>query len=297
MSEQRGVRSRRRLFRAPEGQAPAGRPGPAGRDLLPRLRVRARSIARRADFRRTCRRRRRGSKSASAAASISPPRREPIREIDFIGCEPFVNGMAKLLAGDRARRLDNIRIWDEDVTDLLPTPAGCVSRPRLHPLSRPMAEAPPAQAPPRLRRHAAGTRPRHAARRRAALCQRHRQLYRLGARPRAALGRFSLDRDGVRTIGANPTRAGPAPATRRRRSAKGACRAICGLSGFSRKVRVWPEGSCVSGPESVYLRCQLWLQCKLPCRSGPRRVRSFLLLGCRSAEIREHRWPTNATSV
>jgi len=43
------------------------------------------------------------------------------RDVNFIGCEPFVNGMAKLLAVIEHERLDNIRVWDDDVTDLLPT--------------------------------------------------------------------------------------------------------------------------------------------------------------------------------
>lgn len=37
----------------------------------------------------------------------------------FIGCEPFVNGMAKLLARIEAGRLDNIRLWDEDAAVLI----------------------------------------------------------------------------------------------------------------------------------------------------------------------------------
>jgi tRNA (guanine-N7-)-methyltransferase len=50
-------------------------------------------------------------------------------DVNFIGCEPFVNGMAKLLASVEQDRLDNIRIWDEDVTDLLPTlPDACLDR-------------------------------------------------------------------------------------------------------------------------------------------------------------------------
>jgi len=43
------------------------------------------------------------------------------RDVNFIGCEPFVNGMAKLLAVVEQERLDNVRVWDDDVTDLLPT--------------------------------------------------------------------------------------------------------------------------------------------------------------------------------
>jgi tRNA (guanine-N7-)-methyltransferase len=51
------------------------------------------------------------------------------RDVNFIGCEPFVNGMAKLLAAIDHEALDNIRVWDDDVTKLLPTlPDGCFDR-------------------------------------------------------------------------------------------------------------------------------------------------------------------------
>ena len=40
-------------------------------------------------------------------------------EVGFIGCEPFVNGMAKLLASIEAEGLDNIRVWDEDAAELM----------------------------------------------------------------------------------------------------------------------------------------------------------------------------------
>jgi len=42
-------------------------------------------------------------------------------DVNFIGCEPFVNGMAKLLAAVEHEKLGNIRVWDDDVTKLLPT--------------------------------------------------------------------------------------------------------------------------------------------------------------------------------
>jgi tRNA (guanine-N7-)-methyltransferase len=45
--------------------------------------------------------------------------------IGFIGCEPFLNGMAKLLAVVGQESLENIRVWDDDITKLLPhLPAG-----------------------------------------------------------------------------------------------------------------------------------------------------------------------------
>jgi tRNA (guanine-N7-)-methyltransferase len=50
-------------------------------------------------------------------------------DVNFIGCEPFVNGMAKLLAVVDHEKLGNVRVWDEDVTDLLPTlPEACLDR-------------------------------------------------------------------------------------------------------------------------------------------------------------------------
>ncbi len=47
----------------------------------------------------------------------SAARAEP--RTGFIGCEPFVNGMAKLLAVVQAEGLDNVRVWDEDATGLI----------------------------------------------------------------------------------------------------------------------------------------------------------------------------------
>jgi tRNA (guanine-N7-)-methyltransferase len=41
-------------------------------------------------------------------------------EAGFIGCEPFVNGMAKMLATIERERLANIRLWDRDAGELLP---------------------------------------------------------------------------------------------------------------------------------------------------------------------------------
>ena len=38
----------------------------------------------------------------------------------FIGCEPFVNGVAKLLRAIDADRLGNVRIFDRDATEFLP---------------------------------------------------------------------------------------------------------------------------------------------------------------------------------
>jgi tRNA (guanine-N7-)-methyltransferase len=47
----------------------------------------------------------------------------------ILGCEPFVNGMAKLLAAIDQEDLANVRLWDDDATKLLPLlPEGAFSR-------------------------------------------------------------------------------------------------------------------------------------------------------------------------
>jgi tRNA (guanine-N7-)-methyltransferase len=48
---------------------------------------------------------------------IEAAAREP--DVDFIGCEPFVNGMAKLLAGVEAAGLSNIRLHRGDAAQIL----------------------------------------------------------------------------------------------------------------------------------------------------------------------------------
>ena len=40
--------------------------------------------------------------------------------VNFIGAEPFVNGVASLLRHIQKRQLSNIRIWDDDVRLILP---------------------------------------------------------------------------------------------------------------------------------------------------------------------------------
>ncbi len=50
-------------------------------------------------------------------------------DVGFIGCEPYVNGVASLLAMIEARGLSNVRIYDDDVRDVLPRMAdNCFER-------------------------------------------------------------------------------------------------------------------------------------------------------------------------
>jgi tRNA (guanine-N7-)-methyltransferase len=50
-------------------------------------------------------------------------------DVGFIGIEPFVNGVAKILGVVAEERLANIRVWDQDATQLLPALApGSVDR-------------------------------------------------------------------------------------------------------------------------------------------------------------------------
>ncbi len=54
-------------------------------------------------------------------------RRNP--DVGFIGVEPFVNGLVKLLAAVEADGLRNIRVWDDDAGLLLPAlPDGSLDR-------------------------------------------------------------------------------------------------------------------------------------------------------------------------
>jgi tRNA (guanine-N7-)-methyltransferase len=63
-----------------------------------------------------------GGEHLIAAATESP-------QVDFIGCEPFINGVAKLLARIEERGLTNIRLHQGDATDVLDwLPDDCLSR-------------------------------------------------------------------------------------------------------------------------------------------------------------------------
>lgn len=42
------------------------------------------------------------------------------RTTGFIGVEPFVNGLVKMLAAVTERRLSNVRLWNDDASKLLP---------------------------------------------------------------------------------------------------------------------------------------------------------------------------------
>jgi tRNA (guanine-N7-)-methyltransferase len=53
-----------------------------------------------------------GGENLVAEAAAAPSR-------GFVGCEPFVNGMAKILAAIEAGRLDNVRLYAGDAVDLL----------------------------------------------------------------------------------------------------------------------------------------------------------------------------------
>jgi tRNA (guanine-N7-)-methyltransferase len=63
-----------------------------------------------------------GAEHLIAAAEAEP-------DAGFIGCEPFVNGMAKALAMIEGRNIGNIRLWDDDAAHLLARfPQGSLAR-------------------------------------------------------------------------------------------------------------------------------------------------------------------------
>lgn len=47
-------------------------------------------------------------------------RADEARGSGFIGVEPFINGMVKLLAAAEERDLENVRLWNDDASKLLP---------------------------------------------------------------------------------------------------------------------------------------------------------------------------------
>ncbi|MCX7339581.1 MAG: tRNA (guanine(46)-N(7))-methyltransferase TrmB [Hyphomicrobiales bacterium] len=58
---------------------------------------------------------------------LAAARAEP--DVGFIGCEPFINGMAKMLAAIQREGLDNLRLWPDDAAPLLRRlPAASLSR-------------------------------------------------------------------------------------------------------------------------------------------------------------------------
>ncbi len=51
------------------------------------------------------------------------------KDVGFIGCEPFINGVVKLLSAIEEAKLDNIRICDDDARDLLDRlPDSCLEK-------------------------------------------------------------------------------------------------------------------------------------------------------------------------
>jgi len=103
--------------------------GQAGRvaDLLPRLRVDPAALAAPASlFPRTMSELRLEIGFGGGEHLLARARQQP--DVGFIGCEPFVNGMAKLLAAIDAEGLDNIRVWDGDASVILDAlPPGSMS--------------------------------------------------------------------------------------------------------------------------------------------------------------------------
>lgn len=53
-----------------------------------------------------------GGEHLAAQAEANP-------EVAFIGCEPFINGIASLLSEVERRGLKNVRLWDDDAREIL----------------------------------------------------------------------------------------------------------------------------------------------------------------------------------
>ena len=156
-----------------------------------------------------------GGEHLAADAQAHPER-------GYFGCEPFVNGVAKLLVEVETRGLANIRVHPGDAGDLIDALPGQMPVRRLSSLSGSLAEAAAQGAAFCLRRPAGPSRPRHAAGRGIALRHRYRRLRGLDARPHTAIARFHLAGAQVPRTGFIPGPIGPARATKPRRCARGA---------------------------------------------------------------------------
>ena len=84
-------------------------------------------------------------------------------DIGFIGCEPYVNGMAKILTQIEAHNIGNIRLYAGDAAELLAWAP-----------PRSLAEAPALEAALRAGRHGGRDGAHHQIRWRVSLRQRHR---------------------------------------------------------------------------------------------------------------------------
>ena len=111
----------------------------------------------------------------------------------FIGCEPYVNGMAKILTQIEAHNIGNIRLFAGDAAELLAwTPQTRIDADRSDP-PRSLAEAPALETALRAGHNHRRDGARAQTGRRISLRQRHRRLLRMDAGASLTLARFRLD--------------------------------------------------------------------------------------------------------
>ncbi len=121
-------------------------------------------------------------------------------DVGLIGAEPYISGIAKLLSKTWPHRSGggpnrNIRIHDDDARDIIEALPDACTRPRLHPLSRSVAQDTASQAPLRSDEHARRARARDETRRGTSLCERRCRLRRLDARAPAGASGVRMDGD------------------------------------------------------------------------------------------------------
>ena len=111
----------------------------------------------------------------------------------FIGCEPYINGMAKILAQLESRPRSNVRLFAGDAADLVAwLPQASLAAHRPDP-SRSLAKATALEAPFRPGNDDRSLGAHARLPRRIPLCQRHRRLHGVDAHALPALFGFQLD--------------------------------------------------------------------------------------------------------
>ena len=72
-------------------------------------------------------------------------------DVGLIGCEPFEDGVVKVLSAIERSGIANIRLHADDARAAAALAARCQHRPRVHPVSRPLAQEAAPQAPAGIR--------------------------------------------------------------------------------------------------------------------------------------------------
>ena len=157
--------------------------------------------------------------------------------VGLIGCEPFQDGVVKVLSAIDEEQLANIRLHADDARPLLRRLPDGQHRARVHPVSRSLAEGAPPQAPARVRGDAGRACAHHARRGRAAHRHRRWRLCPLDPAGRSSDNGISAGRRPAPPTGASGPPIGRRPATSKRPCKRAAGATISASAGGDPALR------------------------------------------------------------